>query len=807
MPNRPSRLLVSIPNASPDGHYYGRWPQGDKPVSGAALAADAHAVASAGAPLSVGIKLAAQAGGSSSGSSALNTAIRMRANAAAIATAGATAALDPSATIEAAWQARATAPGVFFKNNFNFASTAALKASNYGGAGVPSSDRLELETVNVLSGKGCRINVLKGDGEGTGSYRHDWNAVGSQNKGASKKELYYQFAVYLPKYILDHRFKTLNNAKKNHKWAIIQEPDQSFGRGEVVVITPFFRKCVGAYRIMGSGPLNTWRDFSGTPANPNTPDHAFQTIDAGPQSEGGLTDATSQSLFERRHGFLDQHMSGTTNYGGGTLEAQGQPDPDGAVNGIVWIEDAWNVVEVYVNEATDTVRVWHAEYGLQPDLVINAEGTADLGNRAGNYTGAQLLPRLEEREGDVGREDTYAIYGELLGSTNFIEFPGGFGGDADPTEPDWLAPVPLGVWEEISGPSPDLGLSATPLFSSIDPDPCPAAVRLSHWINKWISWNSACVDMGAGASGAVYHYGSGHTNGYHNDVAGFDLATRTPYRVNDRAPSSAGPFDRGASLTNGAFVDGTQAPPHTYNFLQFHPPTRSLVCLKSIAGIDAPDLGQSSSLALPWMYSVVHDQWRRGPQNTQISSPTSGCACYDSTREVFWTLDHSGGDFGKYDPVGDNGNGTFGSWVSTLGSAAFSDDSSIAHDPVTDRLLILNYNLGNCYRKDPNNMGAARVAVSMTNTPTLSDQSGFEWSNNLGGFVYIQKGTGNVYLLKTTDGWVTGNWTPLTVSTNGKSFTVTNGYYGRARVIEFGSKTIVYLSRNAAVPVQIMRLT
>lgn len=333
---------------------------------------------------------------------------------------------DSAVDAEADWTARSTAPGVFFKNNFNFASTAALKASNYGGSGVPSSDRMELETVNVLSGKGCKINVLKNDGEGTGSYRHDWNAVGSQNKGAPKKELYYQYAVYLPKYILDHRFKTLNNAKKNHKWAIIQEPDQSFGRGEVVVITPFFRKCVGAYRIMGSGPLNTWRDVSGTPANPNTPDHAFQTIDAGPQSEGGLTDATSQSLFERRYGFFDQHMSGTTTYGGGTLEAQGQPDPDGAVNGIVWVEDAYNVVEVYVNEATDTVKVWHAEYGDPPRLVINAVGTADLGNRAGNYTGAQLLPRLEEREGDAGREDTYAIYGELLGSSSLIKFPGGF---------------------------------------------------------------------------------------------------------------------------------------------------------------------------------------------------------------------------------------------------------------------------------------------------------------------------------------------------------------------------------------------
>jgi hypothetical protein len=35
MPNRPSRLNVSIPTASSDGRFYGRYPHGDKPSSGA----------------------------------------------------------------------------------------------------------------------------------------------------------------------------------------------------------------------------------------------------------------------------------------------------------------------------------------------------------------------------------------------------------------------------------------------------------------------------------------------------------------------------------------------------------------------------------------------------------------------------------------------------------------------------------------------------------------------------------------------------------------------------------------------------
>lgn len=335
------------------------------------------------------------------------------------------------------WLARSTASGVFYKNNFNFANLAALLASNYGTP--PNSDRIELETSTVLSGKGCKINVLKDDGEGTGSYRHSWvMPVGSQTKSINKKEFYYQFAMYLPAYILDHRFATLpgtpsNGDQQNHKWLILQEPDLSFGRGEVVIITPFFRKCVGAYTLRGSGVDNGWRFKSGYPSHPGTGTKAFQTIDAGPQSSGGLTDATSDALFKRRYGFWNKTEVGTEDYGS-PLSAQGQPDPDSSINGIVWAPDAWNVVEVYVNEATDTVKVWHAVYGDQPRLVISATGSAttgelpgaDLGNRAGNYTGAQLLPRLEERDGDATREDTYAIYRELLASDNLINFPGGF---------------------------------------------------------------------------------------------------------------------------------------------------------------------------------------------------------------------------------------------------------------------------------------------------------------------------------------------------------------------------------------------
>lgn len=329
------------------------------------------------------------------------------------------------------WNARSSAAGVFYKNTFDFGSRQELLDSNYGSP--PLAERAELETVQRLSGRGAlRINVLKGDGEGTYGYRHSFDSpIGSQTKNTKKKVFYYQFEVYLPKYILDHRFKTAGNVASAHKFAIIQEPDQSFATGEVVVTNHFFRGFVNSYRVLGSGGgarqfTKSWSSGS-NPCRPGSTEYQHQSaIDAGPQSEGGKTDDTDCNLFKRRFGPLQYSTPATTNYGGGTLSAQGNPDPMSAMNGAAWVPDAWNVIEVYINESEQTVRIWHAVRGSPPKLVIDATGNADIGHRENNYTGVQLLPRLEERAADSTRQDTYALYDELIASDQIIKFPGGF---------------------------------------------------------------------------------------------------------------------------------------------------------------------------------------------------------------------------------------------------------------------------------------------------------------------------------------------------------------------------------------------
>jgi hypothetical protein len=296
-----------------------------------------------------------------------------------------------------------------------------------------------LETRNTLSGGGAaRIEVHPEDGEGTATYAHSFDGVGVRTKKIKKKELYYQFAVYMPRYILDHRFKLVGDRRTaGHKWAILQEPDRSFRMGEIVVKTSGFTRMVGAYTV---GPKGThgfgrkWLPKSGNPCRANMPDYQWQaTVDGGPQVEGGHTDATSCDLFRRRYGMLYSHYKRhPTLYGKGTLSAQGYPDPESARNGILWIPDAWNVIEIYVNEPAQTVRIWHAKRGDAPRLVVDAVGDANLGHREENYTGVQLLPRLEERAPDPTREVTYAIYDELIASSEPIPFPGGHPVQAPP---------------------------------------------------------------------------------------------------------------------------------------------------------------------------------------------------------------------------------------------------------------------------------------------------------------------------------------------------------------------------------------
>jgi len=343
---------------------------------------------------------------------------------------------------EADWAARSRGTGVFYADNFaGLKNDAELRSRSFLQHKL-NTTRLFLETGNALSAGGAaRIEVHPQDGEGTATYSHSFDGVGSQTKTRREKELYYQFSVYIPKYMLDHRFRTnKDSGNVGHKFTILQEPDKSFRKGEIVITSIGFTHVVGAYTV---GPKGThpfyrkWPAGSGNPCRPNTPDYQWQApVDAGPQLERGKTDANNCDLFRRRFGmFYSYYKQHPVFYGKGTVSEQGYPEAESARHGINWVPDAWNVIQIYVSEPSQTVKVWHARRGEAPRLVVQEIGTADMGFREGNYTGAQLLPRLEERAADTTREASFVIYDEIIASTSPIPFPGGHHIDGSPAHP------------------------------------------------------------------------------------------------------------------------------------------------------------------------------------------------------------------------------------------------------------------------------------------------------------------------------------------------------------------------------------
>jgi hypothetical protein len=740
--------------------------------------------------------------------------------------AGATAAVqDP----EADWQMRSSAAGVFYSNNFDFADSDALRKSNYGGANVPRSDQLFLETNNKLSGHGAaKMTVLKADGEGTASYRHSWvMPVGSQTKGILKKALYYQFSIYIPRYMLDHRFATVNNVVPNHKWAVIMEPDQSFSTGEIVVTTKGFRGFVTAYTIRGSTGVaahfeNIWPAGSGNPCRPNTIDYQWQpAVDAGPQSEGGQTDATSCALFKRRYGPTYGSFTGTVKYGEGTLTEQGNPEPEAAINGITWVPDAWNVVEVYVNEDAQTVKLWHAKRGDAPRLVIDKVGDADIGHRENNYTGAQILPRLEERAPDSTRQDSYAIYDEIIASDNPVVFPGGHsldeagsggsgsgggtavgGGSTSGNAPAWVSAIAPGTWAAISNNT----------LSSVNPEKDPAAnpnyPNGAPWrgttgqLAVLQSWNGGAYSPLLGKQGSLLVYGGGHQNYYGNEVYAFDLDSKLWRRLtNPYSGNISFPYDL------GRYPDGTPVPSHMYDQLEYHAKTNSFIAMRAMSDNKPVSVGVAYLLDLNTM------KWRSSPKHDENCHATGGWSVYDSKRDVIWAEGGNGSTvMCKFDPNVQNGDGTFGTWTDYPTKVAYLDNVA-AYDPVNDLAIVTKF-------RDDSSVFAIDLsspeqpAIRLTESGTPPDKQGkhgWEWSPARQAFIYWRRGD-EVYEFRLTGAdWRSGpwTWTRLTSPENRvvpQDMNVDNGSYGRFRIADLGDGEVAIVVNRTDGPVYAFRV-
>jgi hypothetical protein len=146
--NRPSRIVVPVRAASYDGRYWGRYPNGDKPNSGAVLQADAQGRVGAGGQLSTAIRLGAGAQDVASGGAGMNSGIRL----------GATAQDVASATGNFGGF---TPPGsVFYTSDFNSATDGADVSGtvmNFGAIDGPMRYSADFSRSNQGTGKSIKF--------------------------------------------------------------------------------------------------------------------------------------------------------------------------------------------------------------------------------------------------------------------------------------------------------------------------------------------------------------------------------------------------------------------------------------------------------------------------------------------------------------------------------------------------------------------------------------------------------------------------------------------------------------------------
>jgi hypothetical protein len=793
-----SSLTLGIPFASADGRFYSRFPQGNR-FSEAGLASGALSVAVAAAPN----------GFAGSGLTALE--------------------LD--------FIARATAPGVKYATNFKDVWLNGVKNAARSGIAtnqklrdeafeVPGDvNRVTLDTTRKLSGNGLRLETLPTTDRQEGSWAFQPNGI----DGTLHSEIYLQCSIYLPRETLAYRW--LDNGDAFQKFINLGQ----LGSGQVVI--GYDRFCGFICLLLnGTGSLGGQLYSIAGGSNP----WGITTTRENPALGAGttLTSANSRQQWLNTYGPLPRALGNDpvneTNYDYSASDPYldtragnlfGWPDSRVLASGAVpWQKDGWTVVEVYCKYngpgPVSTIQLWaqpRAAGGAPlspPVLLIDEVGTVDLGTTNTVAAGFNAWDRFEllnyatGRQPEPGRPVQYTYFDEVITAIAAINFPGGYEPPAHQgasSAPNYAQSMVAGTWYDISGTTPDLSLASTNIPNNVDPDPARSKPYSGGIGFRGImdAWSSSVYCPTLGAYGSQLFYGGGHSDYWGNGILRFDIATRTWSMLTQ--PSEAGPFS--GTLTNGAYIDGTPSPPHTYQYEQYDPVSKSLVTIKAIDHVGASQSEPISTWALPWMFSTETLTWRRGPLNSNTSSPSDGLMCYDSARLGFWHCNHTNGVFTLYSPAGDNGNGTFGTWSAIADSPdVYNSGSAMAHDPVTDRILVMDFTAGALWRKSPASMVTARVAVSQTGKPTTVKYSSWEWSSALGGFICMIAGTGNVYVVRSADAWATSTWTLLTTNTNGKTFTAATGIFNRVRVCEYGTTVLLVFGLSTATAARAIRL-
>jgi hypothetical protein len=372
--------------------------------------------------------------------------------------------------------------------------------------------------------------------------------------------------------------------------------------------------------------------------------------------------------------------------------------------------------------------------------------------------------------------------------------------------PSWVSSIPQGTWAAIGKNTiSDVDAAKDP---AVNPGGGSPPWRGNTGLRAILdAWNGGAFASGYGSHGSLLVFGGGHNDYLGSEVYAFDMATQMWKRVTNPYP---GPFN--FPYADTAYPDGSPVPPHTFEFVDYHPGTNSFVLLRGVedgvASTNATDQFRTHMLDLDT------GQWRKSRRNGNLGADGGGVSCYDSNRDVFWALGPSStsNPFTKFDPNVNNSDGTVGAYTN-YNALAHEIDAAAACDPVNDLFVFAAFRYaGRVYAIDLKNPNGGRVALNETgDIPQKRGAGGWEWSSKRQAFIYWRQG-GGVYEFKHVSGsWSTGTWrwTNLTSGSNSvvpQSMVSDNGVYSRFRIARYGNEEVAVVVNRVDGPVYAFRI-
>ena len=390
-----------------------------------------------------------------------------------------------------------------------------------------------------------------------------------------------------------------------------------------------------------------------------------------------------------------------------------------------------------------------------------------------------------------------------------LALPAGRAAIAAPAAPAWAEDIAPGTWGLVSRNTPaDVDPARDErLTAPYDRNaPWRGSTGQASVVN---AWNGGALAPDQGSHGVLLLFGGGHSNYFGNEVYAFDLGRGSWARLTDPYVAPAAALRQ--FYEQAEFPDGSPLPPHTYDYVEYHPATRSFVVLRGVQKLGVP--GGSYSAGPPHMLDLEALRWRRGASHGRPVA-SGGFSCHDAKRQLLWSESPGTRSAGlrSFDPSGQNNDGSYGKWSPDYGRHGVVVDSVAACDPLHDLLVFTRFRRGDDVMAVAlSQPGRPAVALRQAGTPpALEPAHGWEWSETRQALIYWRRGDGVHELAAPPGDWRgTWRWRTLTATANSiapDEMTKDNGVYGRFRIVRYGDEEFGIVLNRIDGPVYAFRL-